>query len=141
MTPAPAPADPHAAVDEHASAPAPSRPKPAGAGALAGDRSQQSKSTVLTRSTRCPPDQMVNIRNDMYLVSEGLRLLAKSQSIAVSDADQATLGELQDAARQRDQVHSDLGQGRGGDRPGSRDDDRLEAHRRHGRRDASARRT
>ncbi len=36
---------------------------------------------------------MVNIRNDMYLVSESLRLLSKSKAIAVSPADQKTLAE------------------------------------------------
>ena len=34
---------------------------------------------------------MVNIRNDMYLVSEGLRFLGKSKTIAVSASDQKTL--------------------------------------------------
>jgi PiT family inorganic phosphate transporter len=42
---------------------------------------------------RVPADSMVNIRNDMYLVSEGLRLLAKSKSIAVSASDQRTLAD------------------------------------------------
>ena len=36
---------------------------------------------------------MVNIRNDMYLVSEGLRLLGKSKAIAVSASDQKTLAD------------------------------------------------
>jgi PiT family inorganic phosphate transporter len=36
---------------------------------------------------------MVNIRNEMYLVSEGLRLLAKSKSITVSAADKGTLAD------------------------------------------------
>jgi inorganic phosphate transporter, PiT family len=34
---------------------------------------------------------MVNIRNEMYLVSEGLRLLGKSKSITISAADKGTL--------------------------------------------------
>jgi inorganic phosphate transporter, PiT family len=41
---------------------------------------------------KVPPGDMVNIRNEMYLVSEGLRLLGKS-SIAVSAADKTALGE------------------------------------------------
>jgi inorganic phosphate transporter, PiT family len=40
---------------------------------------------------RVPADAMVNIRNDMYLVSEGLRLLGKSKEIAVSASDRTTL--------------------------------------------------
>ena len=40
---------------------------------------------------RVPADAMVNIRNDMYLVSEGLRLLGKSKVIAVSASDRTTL--------------------------------------------------
>jgi len=40
---------------------------------------------------RVPPGSMVNIRNDMYLVSEGLRFLAKSKAVSISDADKKTL--------------------------------------------------
>src|SRR5437899_7822509 len=39
---------------------------------------------------------------------------------------------LQEIARQRDQVHSAVGQGRGRDRARTRHHDRMEAHRRHG---------
>jgi PiT family inorganic phosphate transporter len=42
---------------------------------------------------KVPADQMVNIRNEMYLVSEGLRFLGKSKSIALSAADKGTLAE------------------------------------------------
>jgi len=42
---------------------------------------------------KVPSGEMVNIRNEMYLVSEGLRFLAKSKSIAVSDADKGTLAQ------------------------------------------------
>jgi inorganic phosphate transporter, PiT family len=45
-----------------------------------------------------PAGSMVNIRNDMYLVSEGLRYLSKSTTVKVSDADKKILntykGEL-----------------------------------------------
>jgi len=45
-----------------------------------------------------PAGSMVNIRNDMYVVSEGLRYLSKSASIKISDADKSVLstykGEL-----------------------------------------------
>jgi inorganic phosphate transporter, PiT family len=40
---------------------------------------------------KVPADAMVNIRNDMYLVSEGLRFVSKSHSLAVSEIDQQTL--------------------------------------------------
>ena len=39
-----------------------------------------------------PPGSMVNIRNDMYVVSEGLRLLGKSSDLKVTDADKSVLG-------------------------------------------------
>jgi PiT family inorganic phosphate transporter len=40
---------------------------------------------------KVPPDVMVNIRNDMYLVSEGLRFVAKSQALGLSEPDQHIL--------------------------------------------------
>jgi inorganic phosphate transporter, PiT family len=85
-----APADPHMAVmtivrDRTVNA----QSLPALA-ALSGSVTQQvdqyhSLATV-------PPDRMVNIRNDMYLVSEGLRLLAKSSTVSVSAEDKKTFG-------------------------------------------------
>jgi PiT family inorganic phosphate transporter len=42
---------------------------------------------------KVPAGAMINIRNDMYLVSEGLRFVGKSTSIAVSNADQITLAD------------------------------------------------
>ena len=41
---------------------------------------------------KVPPGSMVNIRNDMYLVSEGLRLMSKDKSLNVSQADKTVLG-------------------------------------------------
>ncbi len=38
-----------------------------------------------------PPGSMVNIRNDMYVVSEGLRFLSKDTSLNVTGADKAAL--------------------------------------------------
>jgi PiT family inorganic phosphate transporter len=40
---------------------------------------------------KVPAGSMVNIRNDMYLVSEGLRFMSKAKSLKVSAADQASL--------------------------------------------------
>ena len=42
---------------------------------------------------KVPPSSMVNIRNDMYLVSEGLRFLGKTKALNISDADKKTLDE------------------------------------------------
>jgi inorganic phosphate transporter, PiT family len=40
---------------------------------------------------KVPAGSMVNIRNDMYLVSEGLRLMGKAKSLHVSDSDKKVL--------------------------------------------------
>jgi PiT family inorganic phosphate transporter len=40
---------------------------------------------------KVPPGSMVNIRNDMYLVSEGLRYVSKAESLHVSAADKSAL--------------------------------------------------
>ena len=71
----------------------------------------------------------------MYLASEAIRFLMKDKENDLSKDDVAKLIRLQGIARQRDQVHPALGQGRGRDRARARHHDRLEAHRRHGRRE------
>jgi inorganic phosphate transporter, PiT family len=40
---------------------------------------------------KVPPGSMVNIRNEMYLVSEGLRFMGKASDLRVSDADKKSL--------------------------------------------------
>ena len=40
---------------------------------------------------KVPPSSMVNIRNEMYLVSEGLRYLGKSKSLSIVDGDKKSL--------------------------------------------------
>jgi inorganic phosphate transporter, PiT family len=40
---------------------------------------------------KVPPGAMVNIRNEMYLVSEGLRFMGKDNGLRVSDADKKSL--------------------------------------------------
>jgi PiT family inorganic phosphate transporter len=40
---------------------------------------------------KVPPTSMVNIRNEMYLVSEGLRFMGKAKALNVSDADKKSL--------------------------------------------------
>ena len=62
-----------------------------------------------------PADRTPNFRNDMYLVSEALRLMQKSGQPAFAAADVVVLDELQEAHRQRHQVHPALGEGGGGD--------------------------
>jgi PiT family inorganic phosphate transporter len=84
------PVDPHAAVlamvrDRSVSA----QSLPA-LGALAGSISAQVES--YGSLAKVPPDSMVNIRNDMYLVSEGLRFLGKSKTVSVSADDTKVLG-------------------------------------------------
>jgi PiT family inorganic phosphate transporter len=40
---------------------------------------------------KVPPGSLVNIRNDMYLLSEGLRFMNKAKSLSLSGADKLTL--------------------------------------------------
>ena len=83
-----------------------------------------------------PAGAVQNVRNDMYLAAETIRRLGDEPTAhASTTADADLFAAVQERARRRDRVHSDLGQGRGGDRAGSRHDGRLEAHRRHGRRE------
>jgi PiT family inorganic phosphate transporter len=52
---------------------------------------------------KVPAESMINIRNNMYLVSEALRLVGKSKTLQISAADQKALaaykGELDDATK------------------------------------------
>ncbi|HMA00011.1 MAG TPA: inorganic phosphate transporter [Steroidobacteraceae bacterium] len=84
-----APVDPHAAVLAMVRDRAVSPQSLPALGALAGSISAQVES--YRSLAKVPPDSMVNIRNDMYLVSEGLRFLGKSQSVRVSANDKAVL--------------------------------------------------
>ena len=56
---------------------------------------------------KVPAGSMVNIRNDMYLVSEGLRFLGKSKSLQDLDADKTMLDAYKKQRRPLDQVHPD----------------------------------
>ncbi len=83
------PADPHAAVLDivrERSVTAQSLPA---LGALTARIAQQVEQYHSLANV--PPGAMVNIRNDMYLVSEGLRFAAKSKTLELSEADQKTL--------------------------------------------------
>jgi PiT family inorganic phosphate transporter len=84
-----APADPHAAAMDLVRA---RRVTPQGVTALGTLADSISKQVDQYHSMdKVPPGSMVNIRNDMYLVSEGLRLMGKAQALDVSDADKQTL--------------------------------------------------
>jgi PiT family inorganic phosphate transporter len=84
-----APDDPHAAVLELVRT---RSATPQGVAAL--DALAQSISNQVNQYhslDKVPAGSMVNIRNDMYLVSEGLRLMGKSKSLNVTDADKKVL--------------------------------------------------
>ena len=81
-----------------------------------------------------PSSQQGNVRNDMYVSSEALRLMAKSKKPDVHRGRSCGDGQLQEEARSRHQVHSHLGQSCRCHRPGHGHHDRLEADRGDGRR-------
>jgi PiT family inorganic phosphate transporter len=84
------PVDPHAAVLAMVRDRSVSPQSLPALGALAGSISAQVES--YGSLAKVPPDSMVNIRNDMYLVSEGLRFLGKSKTVSVSADDTKVLG-------------------------------------------------
>ncbi|HMK86713.1 MAG TPA: inorganic phosphate transporter [Steroidobacteraceae bacterium] len=88
-----APADPHAGAIEIVRSRSVSRESMPALVALAA-RIQEQVNTYHSLD-KVPPPDMVNIRNEMYLVSEGLRLLGRSGSIVVSPADQTVIGDYQ----------------------------------------------
>src|SRR3984893_10959695 len=85
-----APADPHAAVVEMVRDRSVSPQSMPALGALVGSIATQVER--YHSLAKVPPDSMVNIRNDMYLVSEGLHFLGKSKSVSVSADDKNVLG-------------------------------------------------
>jgi PiT family inorganic phosphate transporter len=84
-----APADPHAAAMNLVRARAVTPQGVAALAALAGSISTQVDQSH--SMDKVPPGSMVNIRNDMYLVSEGLRFMAKAKALNVSADDQQAL--------------------------------------------------
>jgi PiT family inorganic phosphate transporter len=87
----PAPADPHAAAIDIVRTRSITRETlPALTSLTATIRQQVNGFHSLDK---VPAGDMINIRNEMYLTSEGLRLLAKTPSIGVSDADKKLLGQ------------------------------------------------
>jgi PiT family inorganic phosphate transporter len=84
-----APADPHAAVIEIVRSRSISPQTIPALAALSESIAQQVN--FFGSLAKIPAAQMVNVRNNMYLESEGLRILSKSKTIAVSAADTQTL--------------------------------------------------
>jgi PiT family inorganic phosphate transporter len=84
-----APADPHAATLEVVRN---RKVTPQGVAAIAALTAIIAKEVGQYHSMdKVPPGSMVNIRNDMYLASEGLRFVSKAKSLNVSAADQTLL--------------------------------------------------
>jgi PiT family inorganic phosphate transporter len=86
-----APTDPHAAVLEMVRDRSVGPQSLPALGALAGSIAAQVER--YHSLAKVPPDSMVNIRNDMYLVSEGLRFLGKAKTVPVSADDKKLLGD------------------------------------------------
>jgi len=85
-----APADPHAATLDLVRA---RSVTPQGVSALSAlAESISTRVNQYHSLDKVPAGSMVNIRNDMYLVSEGLRFMTKEKSLNVSQADQTVLG-------------------------------------------------
>jgi PiT family inorganic phosphate transporter len=84
-----APADPHAAALELVRTRSIDGNGVAALSALAGRVSAQVGQ--YHSIDKVPAGSMINIRNDMYLVSEGLRFMSKSSALKVTDADKKTL--------------------------------------------------
>ena len=57
-----------------------------------------------------PAADQANVRNDMYVTDEALRMMAKSHVPAFSAAENEVLASYQQEARWRDEVHSDMGE-------------------------------
>ena len=84
-----APQDPHAAALDVVRTRSVDPKGVAALAALAGIVSQQVGE--YHSMDKVPAGSMINIRNDMYLVSEGLRFMGKAKALNVSDADKKTL--------------------------------------------------
>ena len=81
-----------------------------------------------------PNDRVRNFRNDLYLVSEALRLTAKSGLAEILGRRCCCARQLQEARRSLYPFHPYLGEGCGGDGTRFGNHDRLEADRGHRRR-------
>ena len=84
---------------------------------------------------RTPLEKVQNVRNDMYLASEAMRVLAKDKESELSAAEKKADRRVQETARLFHQIHPALGQDLRRHRARARHDGRLEAHRHHRRRE------
>ena len=82
-----------------------------------------------------PLDKVENLRNDMYLSSEALRVLGKDKESELNPEEKTQLATFKKDLELGDQVHPVVGQDLRGDRARSRHDGRLEAYRHHRRRE------
>ena len=76
-----------------------------------------------------PQGMHANVRNQMYLTSETLQLMAKNGGPAMSAVGRRGADELSGLSEQVDEVHSDVGEGGGSAGVGFGHDDRVEADR------------
>jgi PiT family inorganic phosphate transporter len=83
--------------------------------------------------SRVPADKVRNFRNDMYVVSEALRLMQKSGQPQFTATDAATLSNYKKHIDNATKFIPTLGEGRRGHRLGPWHHGGLEADRRHGR--------
>ena len=82
-----------------------------------------------------PPEKTRNFRNDMYLMSETLRFMDKTGLPKFSASDAAILKNYKSHLDESTKFIPALGEGRRRDRARTRNDDRVEADRRDGRRE------
>jgi PiT family inorganic phosphate transporter len=87
----PAPSEPHAAVVDIVQSRSASPQTLPAIIALSGSIAREVDN--YHSLAKVPPAAMVNIRNDMYLVSEALRYVSKSHALTISEADRKTLTE------------------------------------------------
>ena len=105
------------------------------AGAAQPDQRYGHRARQLQRTCKdIPQDQVRNFRNDMYLVSEALRIMKKSGKPRFH-ARTGRFSQLQKAYRLCDQVYPNVGEGCRGAGTGPGHHDGLEAYRGHGRRE------
>jgi PiT family inorganic phosphate transporter len=62
---------------------------------IALSRSVDAQVTAFHSLAKVPAEDMINIRNNMYLLSESLRFIGKSSTISLSAADKAAIGDYQ----------------------------------------------
>jgi len=62
---------------------------------IALSQSVDAQVTAFHSLAKVPPEDMINIRNNMYLLSESLRFIGKSSTISLSAADKAAVGDYQ----------------------------------------------